>query len=260
MMHGLLATRPILAVAAVVSAAILLAASAIGQRGGVRDHQWPVVREFSYSSGVRLDYRRVDLDIPLYDIRGVIRYRLICRSGDQERRDELEQRAGVSAYLADMTCVLNVGNAERDTSLLSEDGTAAYYSRGNFNPRTILGTCAAYPEFGLVRHFRLRGFELTIALSDVNSGRRREERARAPDHDNPRVEYAVVTVSLRNDRAARTAKAEQSGYLDPRGDPRACISIRRGNASRMCRDPHSFSWRQCSPGWEYQRYPWEPND
>jgi hypothetical protein len=35
-------------------------------------------------------------------------------------------------------------------------------SRANIAPGQLYGKCATYPEWGAVRHFRLRGFELTL--------------------------------------------------------------------------------------------------
>jgi hypothetical protein len=243
--------------AVVIGASALVAALQTGSAGGhvqrSHEHSWPVMQEFRYSAGIRLDYRRADLDIPLYDDRGITQYRLICRSGDEERRREIEERTGASAYQNEMICILNVGDREADASLLSEDGTAARYSRGSFNSSSLVGACAAYPEYGLVRHFRLRGFELTIGLSEVVT----TKGISRCGEENVRIEYALVTISLRRDRTARTAKAEQPGFLNPGGNPQACTTIRRGNAPRMCRDLQTFSWGECAPEWQYEPYPWE---
>lgn len=214
------------------------------------DLRWPEMREFRVMAGINLSSRRIDLDIPLYDLSGAIRYRLICRGGSREYLDEVERRTQTASYLQPLTCILNYGNRETDASLLSEAEIPAYFSRGHFEGRELVGACARYPEYGLVRSFRLRGFRLEISLSDLAMSASRRSGSPIPD-------YALMTVSLQRDPSARTAKAEQPGYLDPTGDPLQCRQVRRGNARRMCRNQSTSVWEECSAGWEYQRYPWE---
>jgi hypothetical protein len=211
---------------------------------------WPEMREFRSTAGIRLNSRRIDLDIPLYDVGGTIRYRLICRGGSREYLDEVERRTQTASYSQPLTCILNYGNREADASLLSEAAIPAYFSRGHFESNELVGECAHYPEYGLVRHFRLRGFQLEISLSNL-------EMSASTNPSSPIPDYALVTVSLHRDPTARTAKAEQPGYLDPRGDPLQCHQVRRGNERRMCRNQSTSAWEECPAGWEYQRDPWE---
>lgn len=217
---------------------------------GTPNPAWPEMREFRVTTGIHLNSDRIDLDIPLYDLGGTIRYRLICRGGSREYLDEVQTRTQTASYLQPMTCILNYGNQESDVSLLSEAEIPPYFSRGYFEGRSLVDACARYPEYGLARHFRLRGFRLEIALSDVVMSASTNSRSSIPD-------YVLVTVSLQRDPTARTAKAEQPGYLDPRGDPMQCRRVSRGNATRMCRNQSTSAWEECPAGWEYQRYPWE---
>jgi hypothetical protein len=233
----------------------------LSQATGAVKATWPQVREFEISFGVKLDYRRIDVDIPIYEETGLIRYRLICRGGDDRYLNEIVRRNGVSGYGNDLGCILNVGTRESDASLLSEDESNSVFSRGFFHQRELLGSCASYPEYGAKRRFRLRGFELAISLDDmvvdpafdgtVDLKRWAEEGETRP------VKYAIMTVALRRDPNARTAKSEQPGYLDPKGDQQACKVIKRGNEPRMCRNRDSLSWELCPAGWQYMKYPWE---
>lgn len=236
----------------------------VTQASGTEGEYWPLIREFEVSLGLKLDYRRIDVDIPFYDERGAIRYRLICRGGDDEYLQDLSERLGVASYRNDLGCILNVGNREADASLLSEDGSNSHFSRGFFDQQELLGSCSSYPEYGTKRHFRLRGFELTISLDDMVID---------PAFDGPvdlklwaekgetrPVKYAIMTVAVHRDPSARTAKAEQSGYLDPKGDQQTCKVVKRGNEPRMCRNVETFSWEPCPAGWEYERYRWERED
>jgi len=210
--------------------------------------EWPEMREFALRSAFRLDAPRVDIDIPLRDPAGAVRYRLICRGGSQAHLDDVSERTGTSGYLPDLTCILNAGDRESDASLLSEDESAAYYSRGRFVLSELAGACARYPEYGLVRHFRLRGMELELSVSGLATA--------ASGAAAGRPAHALLVVSVRRDLSARTAKAEQPGYLRP-GGTAACGTVRRGNGPRMCRDAATSAWTQCSPAWEYVPYPWE---
>lgn len=210
--------------------------------------EWPEMREFALRAAVRLDVPRVDIDVPFYDRGGAVRYRLICRGGSQAHLDDVSERTGTAGYLPDLTCILNAGDRESDASLLSEDESAAYYSRGRFALSELAGACARYPEYGLVRHFRLRGMELELSVSGLAIA--------ASGAAAGRPAHALLGVSVRRDPSARTAKAEQPGYLRP-GGTAACRTVRRGNGPRMCRDAATSSWTQCSPAWEYVPYPWE---
>jgi hypothetical protein len=224
-----------------VLAALAAVAPAAGPGAG-----WPEIREMSLTRDIRFDDGRIDLDVPLRDRSGAIRYRLICRGGSAAYLDRVSERTGTAGYIPDLTCILNAGDRETDSSLLSEDESAAYYSRGHFVSNELLGACAAYPEYGLTRHFRLRGMELRLSVSNltVGPGARRPADAR-------------LSVSVRRDPSARTAKAEQPGYLRPDGTQSSCHIVRRGNTPRMCRSPETSSWAPCTPEWVDRRYSWE---
>lgn len=209
---------------------------------GAAPAPWPRMRAFTLTAGVRLDAPRADIDVPLYDEAGVVRYRLICRGGGQDYLDDVGERTGTAGYQPDLTCILNAGDRETDASLLAEDESPAYYSRGRFAAAELAGDCGRYPEYGLVRHFRLRGMALTLAFSDMTAGAERPV-------------YGLLTVSVQPDPAARTAKAAQTGYLRPAEG--ACRTVRRGDAPLMCRDSRTSSWDRCPAGWEMQPYPWE---
>jgi hypothetical protein len=209
---------------------------------------WPAMREFTVRVGVDLAGDRADIDIPLYDQHGIVQYRLICRRRSEELLGELAETTGI-IYQPDLTCLLNPGDQEGETSLLAEEDAGPWQTRGYFAQDALIGSCGTYPEYGLVRHFRLRHFELTMALSNLKSRRG----GGAPDV----VTYGILTINLRRDPTATTAKAARPGYIDPRGDPAACASPRRGSEPLMCRNADTFAWEQCPRGWEYQPYSWE---
>ena len=240
------------------SALSIVSVSSATPSPGGRDNEqlWPQLRDFRMSVGIYLKGRRADVDIPVYDVNGTIQYRLICRAPGNRDVEEMERETGASSYARDLTCILNVGNSETDASLLAEDDVEAYHSRGVFTQSTLSGSCSSYPEYGLVRNFSLRGFNLTISMSPPETGR--QDADGGTDQENRAAsEYTVLSVSLRSDPSALTAKARRPGYIDPGGNAQRCARVQRGNAPLMCRNPSTSSWEECPSGWEFRRYPWE---
>jgi hypothetical protein len=131
---------------------------------------------------------------------------------------------------------LNEGKADEENSLLSEDESPYWYSRGQIHDfRELVGACGRYPEYGALRHFRLRGFELTLQFTDIQV-----DKKGTPS-------YLVVTVSVRTDPTAHSREAQQTGYLTPYKVGGSCNKVLRGNEPRMCRDwlHYGGSWTEC---------------
>ncbi len=219
------------------------------------DPVWPAMREFELSMGISFLSHRNDVEVPLYDVEGRIRYRFICRGDDREvdeatarrlREQGQDVRGDSLVPWWPLTCVL-IPEGGR-TNLLDSDGSnGPYQTRGRIAGEDLVGACADYPEYGRVRHFRLRGFELTVSFSDI------EPSSPKPD----RAEYAIMHLALKRRPKARTAWAEQSGYLSPRRaaylfHERRCMKVHRGNEQRMCRNAASFSWEECMAGSEFE--------
>jgi len=217
---------------------------------------WPRLRPIQLSLGVQLNAQRIYLDVPLTDVNDRIRYRLICRGGSNRYLEEVERETDVSSYVNELLCILNEGEKESDNSLLAEDDRSPVHTRGHFSQNSLLGACGEYPEYGLVRRFRLRGFELKLALSNLVVAPGNETPVGAANSENRAdVQYAVMTVSVEPNPAVKTARPEQPGYIDPRGEVEACATIKRGNEPRMCRDFKTSAWEKCPPGWEFLEYP-----
>ena len=131
-------------------------------------------------------------------------------------------------------CTLAEGREASELSLLSEDESPAWFSRGLFNLEDLVGDCAAYPEFGVHRSFRLRGFRLRLSAEDVRMDR------------SGIAQSFVLVLSLVPDPDAKAARAEQPGFLDPGRQGRSCRVIVRGREPLMCRDwQKGGSWDVC---------------
>lgn len=188
---------------------------------------WPKMKEFDDSFIFDTKEEGIKFIKPLCDVNGMVRYVFICRGGT----DEYIEKHSNSTFVGPLGCRLSEGDKEVETSLLSEDDSAPWYSRGQYDFRSLLGDCGKYPEYGRLRHFRLRGFELTLSATDIIT------------NDRDQLVSFRMNVSLIRDDRITSKQAEQPGYLPPRND---CKTIKKGNEPRMCRYPDTgYIWEEC---------------
>jgi hypothetical protein len=90
-------------------------------------------------------------------------------------------------------------------------------------PEELHGDCAIYPEYGRLRHFRLRGMSVTLSFEDV---RFKESNGDA----RPQLASYKLRVTVAPDSKAMRDIAESSGYLDPHRKEagRSCAVVRKG--------------------------------
>ena len=155
------------------------------------DTSWPIIKEFdeeflAYSEGKPVEYVK-----PLKDLNGNTKYLLVCRGGTTEYTDSLSDKLDIN-YVSPLTCILNNGEKETESSLLAEDDSPPWHTRGQYHLFEFIGDCADYPEYGLLRHFRLRGFELTLSAIDLKLNKRGEP------------EQFKLRVSLRQDNKIKS--------------------------------------------------------
>jgi len=187
---------------------------------------WPKMKEFQDSFVVDTRAEKIDFVRPLYDIDGTIRYLFVCRGGTDEYLGHLENN-----YVGPFGCRLSEGNKDVEESLLAEDDVAPWHTRGQYTYEALLGDCGKYAEYGRLRHFRLRGFELTLSVTEPTT------------NDLNQLVSFRMNVSLKRDETITSKQAERPGYLPPRRD---CKTIKKGNLPRMCRYLETgFVWEQC---------------
>jgi len=197
--------------------------------------EWPAVKPVTQSFEVDLGAAVVAFDLPIKSVEGRVLYRLFCRGGGSaEALDELGEGDGVN-WVGPLMCVLNQGNGPpSEDSLLAEDDSPPWHIRGQFIGSDLVGACGAYPEFGLNRSFRLRGFVLRLGVKNLVRGR-----GGSPGRFN-------LAVSVEQDSTAKSARAERPNYLQPALGK--CDVVRRGHDPRMCRigtGPTAGSWAPC---------------
>ena len=123
---------------------------------------WPIVqsaaRTFDFANGQRAD---VSFDVNGPD--GQILYRLECHNWTYDQDPGFD-------YSGDFECRLTpTYEKTKYSTLLTDDPEQSrdWESRGRFLVPELLGKCAAYPEYGRLRTFRLRGMRLRLELTNL---------------------------------------------------------------------------------------------
>lgn len=187
--------------------ALALFAATSGARQSPPAPRWPLIGSFSrtFAFGPEDSLR---LSLTLRSPSGRPLYRLDCDHYDNETPD--------FDYSGDFECrLLPLYRGTPYSTLLTDDPhqNRDWQSRGRFLIPELRGRCADYPEYGRVRHFRLRGMRLTLALSDITF---------MPDafHRNPveplrRLRSFSVAVQADPDATALSAIDEGVRVVEP---------------------------------------------
>ena len=192
--------------------------------------QWPQLAKFTKTLDIDLRSPRTMIRLQLLDVQSKPQYQLVCFAGDEDANNA----AGGFIYSGGLLCGLApLGTPLMDMlegrSLLSTDRrSAAIYYRGNFNPEEIVGACAKYPDFGLVRTFRLRGFRLVLTLSrvhvdpDYKGGIEFPHPFTNETRENYPIGRVKLSIDIAPDPSAQNAQALPSKYADPKGNQEVC--------------------------------------
>jgi len=188
-------------------------------------YTWPVIRPFSFTQEIKVTDKAADIHFPIPDTNGKVVYTLRCVAGTEEALGRLGEAEGED-YEGPLLLLLYEGKAIKGFTILGYDGSATWHTRAQVRTQELLGRRGAYPEFGRLRHFRLRGFELTVRFSKI-----------ARDADG-NISSLRMSVSGRPDASVTSSREEPCGFLPPSDPPRG---IQRGIEPRMFRD-HGQSW------------------
>ncbi len=196
--------------------------------------RWPAVKPETRTFPINLASGAVTVDLPILSKDNSVLYRLFCLGGSQDFLDERGTHDKVN-WVGPFMCVLNAANRPvSENSLLAEDGAPPWFTRGQFHGEDLVGACGDYPEFGLNRSFRLRGFVLRLRVRDLEL-----------DASGALTRFALV-VSAAPDSSARRPAAERPNYVRPRSGK--CDIVRKGRDPRYCRipsGPKTGSWALC---------------
>jgi hypothetical protein len=122
-------------------------------------------------------------------------------------------------YSGDFECRLSsLYTKEAYSTLLTEEKKQSrdWQSRGRFLIEELTGKCSEYPEYGLVRHFRLRGMELTLEIKNLKL-KQGSATQNAP-WNRERIKELDLEVTVADDPTATSGIATPTKYVEP---PRA---------------------------------------
>lgn len=184
---------------------------------------WPKIANLQKTLSINTNAEDIYRAIPITDRGGKLLYTLFCRGGSDAFLDRLSDSSEIN-YVGPLCFMLVEGNRiTEDYNLLCEDGSAQWYSRGQLHSYgDIISPCGSYPEYGNLRHFRLRAFELTLQFLNFVL----------------RLDGSLLTfdvhIDVHSDSTATSSIAEQTGYLPPVDS--SCTNVIKGNMPRMWRN------------------------
>lgn len=122
-------------------------------------------------------------------------YWLHCVAGNDTALDALSSKTGIN-FVAPFACRLSEdAQTNSEQSLLSETADTAYWhSRARFTLQSLQPPCSDDPAYGATRSFSLRGFELTLAVRDVQRTAEKTE--------------FKLQVNVKSDSSAHTERAK----------------------------------------------------
>jgi hypothetical protein len=167
----------------------------------------PVARTFHF-----VDHQQPEARLIIRAPGGEGLYLLECYLNAYERPDpQFDYSGAFECRLISTTPAMNEGYS----TLLTDQThpTRDWESRGRFLLQEITGQCATYPEWGAVRHFRLRGMALTLAVSNVKV--EAGSRVRNQPWGVDRIQSLDLNVDVAADPRALPPVSEPTRYAEP---------------------------------------------
>jgi hypothetical protein len=192
---------------------VILAIVAVGLGTECRT-AWPKIQSTHVRSTFTVDGSTdfpVRLDVR--DEQGTPRSRLECHSGDYSGEF-------VIYYSGTFHCALFAVRGDKIVSWnLLADSTRAEQSsdwnnRGRMLAGQLRGTCGNSPEYGRIRHFRVRGMSVTVEFEDLMWGKLQTSAVGGAP-----LERFTVWIRIRPDTTANSETAEKTAAPRP---PHSC--------------------------------------
>lgn len=195
-------------------------------------YEWPKIAaaEVSYQFN---DPENAKVDLPLPGVSDEPLYLLACRGRKQFNSG--------FAYSADFECILKsqYSDDHYDTLLTyNPRQERPWESRGRFFWDDLYHPCPLSSEYGLVRHFRLRGMTLTLSILDIRRG---PVTKHEPDSPAPPPEAFGLKVQVEPDPGALSTIDSQVPMKATETENAPCGLLTRGKRSTPLReDPSVF--------------------
>lgn len=172
------------------------------------DRHWPAVRKvhfvFHFSQG-KDDTFSATID----SLQGKPLYRFECADAEGSKR----LGTASDVWSGDLECHLLSVNPEHpayQSLLVSASDPSVSAGRGVFLAYMLKNKCATYPDWGLVRQFRLRGMKVILSLSDVVY----EPYSKQAYYEG--IKAATLTIDVLPDPTATSSLALPSRYAPPK--------------------------------------------
>jgi hypothetical protein len=187
-----------------------------------RVFRWPQVKPLHESFYFRNAWH-ASATLLIKGANGVPLYRLQCY-GEQAKRSPSDLQLHAEAlYSGEFDCHLYSFPDPTASDTLLTDITlpgGESYSRAVINAAELVGACGNYPEYGLVRHFRLRGMRITFTYSDVRTKEELTSIGAPYPPGTPRIDVPELTsfrfsVDIAPDPTAVSTIAEPVPFAPP---------------------------------------------
>ncbi|MGV8074547.1 MAG: hypothetical protein AB2L11_08330 [Syntrophobacteraceae bacterium] len=174
--------------------------------GSDNQHQWPEVSYANFNMEFSEPHETAaKIEIPGIDDKHL--YLLECHLGPYET-PEFDYSGHFECRLSSLyspgtysTLLTDLPNQSRD-----------WESRGRFLIEEIMGKCAEYPEYGRLRHFRLRGMELTLEVTSLVTEPDANFELMKP---RQKIKQLVLNVTVQPYPAAVSPIAERTNFIEP---------------------------------------------
>ena len=205
---------------------VLLFGVATSPEAWTKPSHWPSMASQSYTIPIDFRASHTVVNVNLRSRQGSAIYRLVCFSGRESEALAVDS-GGLLCGLAEKD-VPNSALLSNRTLLSGTD--PALYTRGSFNPEELVGACAGYPDYGVSREFRLRGFRLTITIAKLQvaptyhggASWRESFDFDSKDRRAYPLGKASLEITVTPDRGSVTKYAKESKYADPKGVQEVC--------------------------------------
>jgi hypothetical protein len=199
-------TKQRYAVAFLASTLVLFAAA----------HQsWPEIKPINRTFYFT-DVDRASVDFYLRNPQGKPLYWFGCHSADFTGKPIDPYHDDESDYYGMFDCHLHLLKDKDGYNLLSYSATdhRENFSRAFISPEELQGRCADYPEWGCIRHIRLRGMRITLEFGEVRLGQDFITTQR-PKPKGKIVQSFRLDLRIEPDKGALSAIAEPPGFANP---------------------------------------------
>jgi hypothetical protein len=179
----------------------------VGYCNAEKEKKWPVVAKLEKSVYFE-DAHKAEAKFTIVGDDGKPLYLIECHTWEYEKDPDFD-------YSGDFECRLTSLYSPNYYSTLftyNPKATRDWESRARFLVEELQGKCGDYPEYGRVRHFRLRGMKITLSINDLKIKANADH---AIKKESPQIQSFRFDLLVEPDPAALSEIAEPVPYAEP---------------------------------------------